>query len=487
MIKKGLLLPLMAFAVTAASYAEKSTQLELTSPGGVHKVKFYGKTSASGANGLYYTVDFKDKNILKESKAGLHVDNYVWEMALGKRTLQQPECWMDNMVIDSVSYSKHSGEWTPVYGERSLVKDNYNAGVVYMSKKDKSKYRLNVEVRAYDEGVAFRYFFPEHPDAIFHKVTGDLTEYSFVDGTMAWSEQWAQGWFEYLDVNALTKPVERTLTLELPNGLWAALTDADVDDWCLTKYQASAEKRSTLKSVMYSPVDIVTYYATPWKIVMAAEKPGQLLEHNYIIENLNPPCEIKDTSWIKPGKIMRSAISTESGLATIDFCAEHNIPYMLFDWQWYMPCTSHDGDATKVVPHVDMKKVIEYGKGSTTQPVAQGKKSTVTASASQETASNVLDGNLSTDWKANAGDYITFALGNNASPNSVAIAWKEKSKDAKFEIQLSGGGGQFLTVYEGVVDSSNELKTYRFKGTTASDLRILLTNGKASISEVKVT
>ena len=134
----------------------------------------------------------------------------------------------------------------------------------------------------------------------------------------------------------------------------------------------------------------------------------------------------------------------------------------------------------------DRFTVIEYGKGTTTQPVAQGKKSAVTASASQETASNVLDGNLSTDWKANAGDYITFALGNNASPNSVAIAWKEKSKDAKFEIQLSGGGGQFLTVYEGVVDSSNELKTYRFKGTTASDLRILITNGKASISEVKI-
>lgn len=134
----------------------------------------------------------------------------------------------------------------------------------------------------------------------------------------------------------------------------------------------------------------------------------------------------------------------------------------------------------------DRFTVIEYGKGTTTQSVAQGKKSAVTASASQETASNVLDGNLSTDWKANAGDYITFALGNNASPNSVAIAWKEKSKDAKFEIQLSGGGGQFLTVYEGIVDSSNELKTYRFKGTTASDLRILITNGKASISEVKI-
>lgn len=65
---------------------------------------------------------------------------------------------------------------------------------------------------------------------------------------------------------------------------------------------------------------------------------------------------------MKPGKIMRSAISTEMGLKTIDFCAEHNIPYMLYDWQWYMPCTSHDGDATKVVDKVDMQRVIDYGK-----------------------------------------------------------------------------------------------------------------------------
>lgn len=103
-------------------------------------------------------------------------------------------------------------------------------------------------------------------------------------------------------MNALKKPVERALTLELPNGVWAALTDADVDDWCLTKFQSSSEKQHTLTSVMYSPVDIVTYYATPWKVIMAADKPGELLEHNYIIENLNPPCEIKNTDWIKPGK-----------------------------------------------------------------------------------------------------------------------------------------------------------------------------------------
>ena len=101
---------------------------------------------------------------------------------------------------------------------------------------------------------------------------------------------------------------------------------------------------------MYSPVDAVTYFASPWKVIMVADKPGELLEHNDIIQNLNPPCEIADASWVKPGKIMReTTLTTKGAMETIDFCAAHKIPYMLFDWQWYMPCTSFDGDATKVV------------------------------------------------------------------------------------------------------------------------------------------
>ena len=134
----------------------------------------------------------------------------------------------------------------------------------------------------------------------------------------------------------------------------------------------------------------------------------------------------------------------------------------------------------------DRFTVVEYGKEQAASPASAHQQKSVIASSSQETAARVLDGNLSTAWKANEGEYITFALENNASPNSIAIAWKEKSKDAKFEIQLSGGGGQFLTVYEGAVDATNELKTYRFKGTTASDIRIVMTSGNASISEVKL-
>lgn len=346
-------------------FAENDKTLKLDSPDGSHSVSFWQEKVTGGLNEMHYSISYKGRSVVKDSRAGLQMDNRVWEMALGFRDLKQPKCWMDLLEVDSVvALPSVDSTWHPLYGERSTVSDRYNAATLFLSRKDRSRYRLNIEVRAYDEGIAFRYFFPEHPQAIFHKVVGDLTEYTFPEGTMAWSEQWAQARFDYLPVDSLKRPVERALTLELPDGTWAALADADVDDWCLTKFLASDKKQHTLTSVMYSPVDIVTYYATPWKVVMAADKPGDLLEHNDILLNLNPPCEVADAAqWVKPGKIMReTTISTEGAIATIDFCAEHNIPYMLFDWQWYMPCTSHDGDATKVVAKLDMPRVVAYGK-----------------------------------------------------------------------------------------------------------------------------
>lgn len=336
----------------------EAQELSLNSPDGRKSVTF-----SKPDKELTYTVTMDGETVVLPSRAGLDVDNRVWEMALGKRDLVQPDCWMDLLSPDSVTYHAAVDEtWQPLYGERSTVKDRYNSATLHLSRKDKSDYRLDVEVRAYNEGIAFRYFFPEHPAAIFHKVTADLTDYTFPEGTTAWSEQWAQSFFDVGAVDSISRPVERALTLETPSGKWLALLDADVDDWCLTKFRAREGHPGTLESVMYSPVDLVTYYATPWKIIMTADKPGELIENNDLVLNLNPERE-GDFSWVKPGKIMRAArINTDLGLQTIDFCAEHNIPYMLYDWQWYMPCTSHDGDATKVVDHLDLKRVIDYGK-----------------------------------------------------------------------------------------------------------------------------
>ena len=111
--------------------------------------------------------------------------------------------------------------------------------------------------------------------------------------------------------------------------------------------------------------------------------------------------------------------------------------------------------------------------------------SPVTASTDMKNAPNVLDKQKNTVWQGNKGDYITFALKNGSKINEVAIAFKrDNGLPAEFEIQLSGGGGQFLTVYSGTVSQYGELISYPFKGTTASDLRILLNDDRVGIAEV---
>lgn len=116
---------------------------------------------------------------------------------------------------------------------------------------------------------------------------------------------------------------------------------------------------------------------------------------------------------------------------------------------------------------------------------SQNPVSPVTASTDIENAPNVLDKQKNTVWQGNKGDYITFALKNGSKINEVAIAFKrDNGLPAEFEIQLSGGGGQFLTVYSGTVSQYGELISYPFKGTTASDLRILLNDDRVGIAEV---
>ncbi len=339
--------------------------VSLASPNG----KFAASFSQNDAQPFVttYSLAYEGDTVLASSRLGLNLDNRCWEMALGMRTLPQYASWMDPMEWDSVSAPEQY--------------ENYNAFTIYLSRKPeqpaepsapmgnarmadkdglvRSNYRLNIEVRMYNEGMAFRYFFPEHPAAIFHKVIADETTYALPQGTMAYAEQWAQAGFEYLPIDSLIRPVEMPLLCHRDN-LWTAILTADVDDWCHSKLQITNDQ-SQISTVMYSPVDLVTYYATPWKIIMAARTPGAILEKSVaLVDGLNPEPQ-GDFSWVKPGKIMReTTLTMEGARATIDFCAEHNIQYMLFDWKWYEPCTSQDGDATQVIDRLDMPEVCRY-------------------------------------------------------------------------------------------------------------------------------
>lgn len=118
---------------------------------------------------------------------------------------------------------------------------------------------------------------------------------------------------------------------------------------------------------------------------------------------------------------------------------------------------------------------------------AQKSQSPVTASTNPESTSLVLDGKADTSWQGNKGDYITLSLDNSPHVEKVDITFtRENNLPAEFEIQLSGGGGQFLTVYSGTVSEYGKAITYKFKGSTASDLRIVLKDDRVGIAEIKL-
>ena len=118
---------------------------------------------------------------------------------------------------------------------------------------------------------------------------------------------------------------------------------------------------------------------------------------------------------------------------------------------------------------------------------AQKPQSPVTASTNSESTSLVLDGKADTSWQGNKGDYITLALDGSPHVEKVDITFvRENNLPAEFEIQLSGGGGQFLTVYSGTVSEYGKAITYQFKGSTASDLRIVLKDDRVGVAEIKL-
>lgn len=129
--------------------------------------------------------------------------------------------------------------------------------------------------------------------------------------------------------------------------------------------------------------------------------------------------------------------------------------------------------------------VIDYAQIAAQK--AKDNQSPVSASTNSELTANVLDGDLKTAWEGNKGDYLTFALQNDAKINRLTVAFHNENKvETNFEIQLSSGGGQFLTVYSGTTDQYDQLLNFEFKESVASDLRIVLNSDRIGISEVKL-
>lgn len=126
-------------------------------------------------------------------------------------------------------------------------------------------------------------------------------------------------------------------------------------DYVRGKFRLSAEKPSTLETSLYSSVDIISPYSTPWRVIMVGERPVDLINNNDLVLNLNPACKLADTSWIKPGKVFRSGdLKQDRVKAAIDFAAERGIQYVHMDAGWYGPEMKMSSDATTVSSDKDL-------------------------------------------------------------------------------------------------------------------------------------
>ena len=366
-MKRSMLLLLLVIpALMKAQDVITETRQKLTSPDGAYQFTFYQRSLGKDNAQMYYTLTYKNRPVIEESKLGVLIENQLFESALG---VPNDTChfWCENLKLTNTEHRKTNETWKPVYGERAEVRDCYNEMTLKFKKGeeqgnkeggyDKRKnYFMNIIVRAYNEGVAFRYHFPETTNGMFLHIVGEQTSFSMPEGTMAYYERWAQGPYEIRPLNGWGKEEsERPLTLKLPDGLSVALLEAEMVDYARGKFRLSSEKASTLETSIYSSVDVISPYSTPWRVIMAAERPVDLINHNDIVLNLNPACQLIDTSWIKPGKVFRSGLKQAEVMAGIDFAAKRGIQYVHMDAGWYGPEMKVSSDATTVAEGKDLE------------------------------------------------------------------------------------------------------------------------------------
>ncbi|HEY8968015.1 MAG TPA: glycoside hydrolase family 97 N-terminal domain-containing protein, partial [Puia sp.] len=335
---------------------------EISSPGGAIHTSIYQKEIAAHTRALYYQVSYKGRPVILESRMGIRLDNHLSEQAMALKVDTHKD-WCENLAWQGEEAHGVDSSWRPPYGERSVIRDHYNATVIHLVKDDNPIYRMDIEVRVYDGGVAFRYFFPENEKGTYYRVMREDTEFRLPQGTRAWFTGWAQGGYELLPLKSWPQESERPLTLEVPNGPCLSLTEARMVDYARTKFTLSPARPNTILTSLYTPVDLISPVGSPWRVIMIGDEPGELLMNNDIIQDLNDPSRVNDMGWIRPGKIMRvMKQTTEQAKATIDFAVQHHLQYILFDWKWYGPAFSAKSDATKVAIHdLDMPEVIRYG------------------------------------------------------------------------------------------------------------------------------
>lgn len=297
---------------------------------------------------LKYEVTYKGKPVILESSLGI-------------------DGWKENMEIERIDSVSVNQDWHPIYGERSVVNDCYR-GYTYTLKRKGHGDRLALIVRIYNSGVGFRY---KYLHGSYLRITEEFTTFTVPENTYCWFAPFAQAEHKRMLVKDWPGEAERPLTLQLGNGLYASLAEAEMVDYSRTKFVVRKGESNVIRCKMYDAVEDIAPFETPWRVVMVAESPKDLINNNDLILNLNKPCQIEDTSWIKPGRIIRTvSLTTDGAKKVVDFAVKRGLNYIHFDSGWYGSEISKESDPRKSdvdpqrcpVNDLDMPEVVRYAK-----------------------------------------------------------------------------------------------------------------------------
>ncbi len=330
----------LLFLVAIFAGHHDATAVELKSPDGQLVTEIEVNERGGLDHLLKYSVSWKGRSIIEQSRLGLEMDGVTESQGL--------------RLVD-VQTSASDQTWSPVCGERSEVRDHYNETKLRLQTLGNVTRTIVVAFRAFDEGIAFRYIIPEQAGLDTVRIDRELSEFIFAADHKTWVAYRAQADYQEARISEVNPGCERPLTIQADDDLYLAVGEAGLVDYARMKFGPLEDSSFGLVSRLDGSVQSHLPLTTPWRLVMVASRPGELIENNFLFLNLNEPCAIQDTSWIKPGKVIREVtLTTEGGKALADFAVQHGMQYIHFDAGWYGHEYDDASDATTVT--VDPKR-----------------------------------------------------------------------------------------------------------------------------------
>ena len=329
-----------------------------------------------------YTVKYKGNTLINNSTIGL--------------AFKEDGNFSNNLVAGKAAFKTGDETYDLVVGKAKNIHSHYEEVTIPLSQKTGNNKQVNFVVRIFNDGLAFRYEFPAQKNWASYTLTDELTTFNLAQNPTLlalFRENYTTSHEGYYDSMPLSQVKQDTLMdlpvlFQYPGQVYMAITEANLRNYA---GMYLAKKNGVLTS-MLSPlpgqtdikVKAILPSYTPWRVMMISDRVGALIESN-ILTNLCGPSEIKDVSWIKPGKCTfpwwngtivpdttwPGGNNFETNKYYIDFCARHKIEYhSVVEYglhEWYV----NDGagyspgphaDPTKSVAGLDMKEVCDYAK-----------------------------------------------------------------------------------------------------------------------------